>query len=300
MNTMQNYNYQDSSEEFLLKFFDKPQSQKEEEISQILAENPPWPILYHLHPQRNFILSWYPLKKNASLLEIGAGCGAITGMLCERVRKVVAVELTKERADIIKKRFVDKKNLKVFAGNFNELSLKEKFDYITLIGVLEYQGRYTKSSSNDIDEPYVNFLKEVKNYLKKNGKLLIAIENKIGLKYLAGGREDHYGSLFESIENYPNYSGIKTFTKNEIEEILKKAGFERFKFYYPYPDYKLPYFILTEDGYNLNLANSLMSQIKDLSQERLFLFNESLFFKSLKKEKILDKFSNSFLIECQI
>jgi len=292
---MKNNSYHDSAEEILLKFFDKPQSKKEKEIIDILNNNPPWPVLYHLSPQRKFLLSWYSFKKNASLLEIGAGCGALTGLFCDKLKKAVAIELTKERAEIIKKRYSDKENLKVLAGNFNDLPLKDKFDYITLIGVLEYQGRYTKG-----ENPYLNFLKNVKKYLKKNGKLLIAIENKIGLKYLAGGREDHYGSLFESIENYPSYDGIKTFTKEELLQLLKEAGFNKLKFYYPYPDYKLPFFILTDDALNLNIPISSMSQIIDYSNPREFIFNESIFAYSLKKDKILLNFSNSFLVECQI
>jgi len=292
---MKNNSYHDSAEEILLKFFDKTQSKKEKEIIDILNNNPPWPVLYHLSPQRKFLLSWYSFKKNASLLEIGAGCGALTGLFCDKLKKAVAIELTKERAEIIKKRYSDKENLKVLAGNFNDLPLKDKFDYITLIGVLEYQGRYTKG-----ENPYLNFLKNVKKYLKKNGKLLIAIENKIGLKYLAGGREDHYGSLFESIENYPSYDGIKTFTKEELLQLLKEAGFNKLKFYYPYPDYKLPFFILTDDALNLNIPISSMSQIIDYSNPREFIFNESIFAYSLKKDKILLNFSNSFLVECQI
>jgi 2-polyprenyl-3-methyl-5-hydroxy-6-metoxy-1,4-benzoquinol methylase len=108
-NLTQTQFYSDSSEEFLLSFFDKPQSQKQKEIWNILNNNPPWPILYHLHPQREFILSWYPFKKDASLLEVGAGCGSITGMLCDKVNEVIANELIKERAEVIKKRWQDKK-----------------------------------------------------------------------------------------------------------------------------------------------------------------------------------------------
>jgi len=292
---MKNNSYHDSAEETLLKFFDKPQSQKEKEIVDILNNNPIWPVLYHLSPQRKFLLSWYPFKKNASLLEVGAGCGALTGLFCEKVKKVVAVELTDERAEIIKKRYADKKNLKVFAGNFNQLPLKDKFDYITLIGVLEYQGRYAESNN-----PYLNFLKKVKNYLKKNSTLFIAIENKIGLKYLAGGKEDHYGNLFESIENYPSYDGIKTFTKKELTNLLKNAGFNRIKFYYPFPDYKLPYWILTDESLNLNIPVSYLSQIIDYANPREFIFNESVFANSLVKDKILTHFSNSFLVECHV
>ena len=292
---MKNNFYSDSAEETLLKFFEKPQSQKEKEITDILNNNPPWPILYHLSPQRQFLLSWYQFKKNASLLEIGAGCGALTGLFCQKLKYVVANELTKERAEIIKKRYADKKNLKVFSGNFNDLPLKDKFDYTTLIGVLEYEGRYTEGKN-----PYFIFLKNIKKYLKRNGILLIAIENKIGLKYLAGGKEDHYGNLFESIENYPSYDGIKTFTKEELASLLNTVGFKKINFYYPYPDYKLPYWILTDESLNLNFPISYFTQIVDHSSPREFLFNESIFAKSLKKDKILSHFSNSFLIECQL
>ena len=39
--------------------------------------------------------------------------------------------------------------------------------------------------------PYETFLKEMGGYLKPEGKLLIAIENRLGLKYFAGAPEDH-------------------------------------------------------------------------------------------------------------
>ena len=293
--------YQDTSENFLLNFFDKPQSKKQEEIYKILENNPPWPILYHLHPQREFILSWYPFKKNSTLLEVGAGCGAITGILCDKLKEVHANELTKKRAEIIKKRFSDKKNLKILSGNINKFMLNKQFDYITLIGVLEYQGRYTKTKNKFSDSPYICFLKNIKKFLKKDGILLIAIENKISLKFLAGGKEDHYGNLFESVENYPNYDGIKTFTKNEIKDILNQVGFKKINFYYPFPDYKLPSIIFSEEGIkNLKIPLSTYIQIIDKSNPRDFLFNEVVYGYLIKRENILDKFSNSFLIEAKI
>ena len=75
-------------------------------------------------------------------------------------------------------------------GNFNDIVLEEKYDYITLIGVLEYAAYYT-----DAKQPFESFLKRISSYLKEDGKLLIAIENKFGLKYWAGTREDHTGRV---------------------------------------------------------------------------------------------------------
>lgn len=57
---------------------------------------------------------------------------------------------------------------------------------------MEYQGSYTNS-----ENPYKDFLKKIKQLLKPNGKLLIAIENQYGLKYWCGAREDHTGIPFE-------------------------------------------------------------------------------------------------------
>jgi len=151
--------YIDQSENFLLDFFNKPQSQKQDEIYEVLSKNPPWPILYHLAPQREFLLDWYQFKKNSSILEIGAGCGALTGLFTNKLKKVYSNELTTIRADIIRRRFSDKKNLTVYAGNLVDLNLKLKVDYLSVIGVLEYSGKYILQVTRDnYYQPFINFL----------------------------------------------------------------------------------------------------------------------------------------------
>ena len=54
---------------------------EEPDVEKILAEDARWPVLYHFSPVRQNILEWNPFKKDASVLEIGAGCGAISGVL---------------------------------------------------------------------------------------------------------------------------------------------------------------------------------------------------------------------------
>ena len=41
-------------------------------------ENVPFPVLYHLSRVRENILNWYPFQEDATCLEIGSGCGAIS------------------------------------------------------------------------------------------------------------------------------------------------------------------------------------------------------------------------------
>ena len=176
------------------------------DFSEILAQDDRWPILYHLSPIRQNIINWYPFKENASCLEIGGGCGAITGALCQNLKKVKVVELSKRRSSINLERHKHFNNLEIIVGNLNDIKFKEKFDYITLNGVLEYAGAFTNT-----DEPYKDFLAQIKKYLNSNGKLIIAIENRYGLKYFAGAREDHTGKEFDGITGYVGNKSVRTF-----------------------------------------------------------------------------------------
>ena len=54
--------------------------------------------------------------------------------------------------------------------------------------MLEYAQNYISA-----DNPYEAFLEKVASCLKSGGKLYIAIENKLGMKYFAGCSEDHLG-----------------------------------------------------------------------------------------------------------
>jgi len=263
------------------------------EIKKLLNKGPSWPLKAHLLDERRNLLSWYEFKKDSSLLEIGSGWGALTGLFCEKVDKVTAVELTKKRAEITAFRHKDEENLTVIAGNIDNIKTKEKFDYVTSIGVLEYAGKYTNS-----ENPYYDFLEKLKSFLKPNGVLIIAIENKFGLKYWAGANEDHAGSFFESIEDYPIDRGIKTFTKKEITKMLEKAGFGNIKFYYPLPDYKLPTEIFSDEylpTFKHNIRSGMMPY-PDYVHEREIFFNEKLASDNIIKNGNFDFFANSFLI----
>ena len=91
---------------------------------------------------RENIINWYPFKENCNILEIGAGMGAVTGALLKKAKHVVSVEGSKRRADVLYQRHKNNDNLDVYCGNFNKMQLKEKFDYIVLIGVFEYSALF--------------------------------------------------------------------------------------------------------------------------------------------------------------
>ena len=138
-------------EETLLKM-----AQEGKSFEDLPEEEVSFPMVYHFSGLRENILSWYPLKKADSVLEIGAGCGAITGMLCRKAGHVTSVELSKRRADINYARNRDKENLTIMVGNLNDMTFPEKFDYVVVNGVLEYAMSFTggKNSLRDISSAY--------------------------------------------------------------------------------------------------------------------------------------------------
>lgn len=284
------YNDGDDIENYILSIYkDNP---TEKEIEEILISNNSWAVQYHLSPDRKNLLSWVDFKKNSSILEVGAGCGAVTGVFLENNLDVTAVELTKRRANIIRERYKDKKNLTVIDGNIHEQKITKKFDYLTLIGVLEYAGRFTKG-----DSPFQTMLEENRGFLKKGGEIIIAIENKLGLKYWRGAPEDHTNRIFDGIEGYPNYDGIRTFSRKELIELLQKAGFKDIRFYYPLPDYKFCYEIFSDD-YVPNARHRVTPSLfpSPHPSQSYSLFNEQYVAESLQDAGLFKDFANSFLV----
>ena len=259
-----------------------------ESFEKITENSSEWPIVYHLSKQRQNILEWYDFKKEDTILEIGAGCGAITGLLAEKSKKIVSVEISKKRSLINAYRNKKYDNLEIIVGNFNDIKIEEKFNYITLIGVLEYSKNFTNSET-----PEIKFLNELKKYLKPNGKIMIAIENKLGLKYWAGAKEDHTSLLFDSIQGYLNTKKVATYSKEELKKMLCKTGFLNIEFYYPFPDYKLPNIIYSEKY--LPKIGDLRNLIHNYDMSRYVFFDEGIVYDQLIKDSNFEKFSNSFL-----
>ena len=263
--------------------------QDKENLEKCLMEGNSWPHLYHLSNIRENILEWYDFNPKGSLLEIGSGCGALTGLFCSKVDHVVAIELSKRRSMINATRNEQYDNLTIMLGNFEDIQLTEKFDYVTLIGVFEYSICYLNS-----DNPFMDMLKRAKSFLKPGGKLIIAIENKYGVKYFAGATEDHSGRVFDGLENYTAVERVRTFSRKTLEKMLREAGFDKNDFYYPMPDYKLPNEIYSER--HMPSFGSIRNACVSYDRDRYELIDERLLFDSLCEDGMFGDFANSFLV----
>lgn len=259
-----------------------------------------WPSRYHLSPLRSNLFRIFSFPSASSVLELGSGMGALTRYLGEYFEKVDAVEGSMRRALASRQRTIDLKSVNVYHANFNDLDFDNDYDITTLIGVLEYAPLFDKSAKSK-NEACLNTLLRTKQSLKTNGALVIAIENKLGLKYWSGATEDHTNSLHEGIYGYPQSSGPITFTEYELRSLLKTAGFNYQYFIYTFPDYKLPTTFFSErtvklESY-LSIHNWLAMQFfEDYSRERAIFLHDQLAARSLSQDNILHRFSNSFIV----
>lgn len=247
---------------------------------------------YLLTPIRQNILNWYPFNENSNILEIGAGAGTITGMLCDKAKSVTVIEASKRRAELIYERHNNRDNLEIMVGNFNSIPFKKKYDYIVMIGVLEYGKIFSTG-----DNPYKTFLETIASHLNKNGKLLVAIENRNGLKYWCGASEDHLSLPYVGIMGYDNYK-VKTFGKKELSDLLESSGFKYQRYYYPFPDYKLPYSIYTDEYIpsSFTVKHNLIFNHDDYG----YFLDPTKAVDCILDNNLLGEFSNSFLVEASV
>lgn len=214
--------------------------------SELLGQGSDWPMFYHLTSLRaNLLRPFITQLASGKTLELGAGCGAVTRFIGELGGDVVALEGSPDRARVIGKRCEDLPNVTVIADLIQNLNTDEKFDVVTLIGVLEYSQVFV-----DEPDPVQFILNKAKSFLKEDGMLIVAIENQLGLKYFAGAAEDHLGqAMFGINDSYTDKTAI-TFGRKALTKQIKQAGFKEVELYVPLPDYKTPVSIVYPLGFS--------------------------------------------------
>lgn len=269
------------------------QQYTEDDFQKIISEKKDFFFLYHLSPMRRNILEWYPFKKDAKVLEIDAECGAITGCIADKVLQVTSLENNDLQRQINECRNSKKENLRVFTGTYDKMEneLERDYDYIVMVG------SFAKASDYFADEkPYHTFIKSAFNHLKDGGEILIACDNRIGMKYWSGCQEELYSDYFIGIQDYIGFDNhkMRNFSKKEIENILQEISNLEYKFYYPYPDYKFPMAIYSDEY--LPKKAELSMNIRNFDRSRLLLFDETKAFDGIIGAGLFPEFSNSFLL----
>ena len=252
-----------------------------------------WPSLYHFSRERTIAYRSLDIPSSAKILEVGCGCGSITRFLGERAGAVIGLEGSPRRAEITRARTRDLQSVIVLCASFDEVTFSQKFDIVICNGVLEYASLFV-----DHKEPHRRMIELLAAIVAPGGSLIIAIENKLGLRYFASGKEEHTGIMFDGLEGYPRApSGARTFGERELKGILDTA-FTSVETLLPLPDYKLPTAIIRADLLELVNCAELFSTVarQDFGSHVLPRMHERLVWHELQKNGRMRDFANSFFM----
>ncbi len=135
------------------------------------------------------------LMEEDEVLEIGAGFGALTLFLGERLKKVVAIEKDKRLLDKLKQNVSHLKNVEIIAGDFLQLDLREF-----------YKGNKIKVVSNLPYSVSSQILLKILDHREFFSLLAIMLQREVGerISALPGSRQ--YGLLSVLIQTYMNAS----------------------------------------------------------------------------------------------
>lgn len=252
-----------------------------------------WPIRYHLTASRGNLVRPFNFS-GLDVLEVGAGMGAISRVIAESARHLTIVEGTSLRYEGACARLRNLSNWDGVVSNIQDFETERKYDVVCMVGVLEYSELYI-----DQPDPFAWVLRHLKSFLKSDGVLILAIENKNGLKYFSGATEDHTGRRFDGICGYGKGKSVRTFSYTEMVTLLKTAGFSTVFPYFPAPDYKIPAAVLSGELFVKypRLAGQILANYpsEDCNGQHLNLFSEALAWESLAVSGLLEEMANSFL-----
>lgn len=258
-----------------------------------------WPSLYHLSSERANVLRPIMDHIQGPVLEVGAGCGAISRFLGEAGVELVALEGSPRRAAIAAERCRGLDNVHVVVDPFQDFIPERKFKTVTLIGVLEYARIYFSREQGR--DPVDLMLEHAARYLEPDGVLIVAIENQLGLKYFAGFPEDHLGEAMVGVEDRYTSRGVVTFGKAELGRRIGNAGLKHQEWWYPYPDYKLPVSVLRDDAFAPEVPADFSGLISaacktDTQAPAVTTFSTDFAWSSVTRNGLAGELANSFLV----
>lgn len=214
------------------------------------------------------ILNWYPFAKEEKIL-------------------VVVSE-----TDTICSLFSNVDSCTVFDFELN-LFQDNTYDYIIADGVLERVLDIT------------SFFEKSMCLLKEQGKLLFSMDNRLGLRYFCGDRDNFTNRNFDSIEKYRRVSNMdlqkqsgRALDRAFVESCLKEAGFKQWQRYSVLPNVDTPQLIYAQDY--LPEEDLSMRYIPMFHSPDTVFLEEQYLYDSLIQNDMFHQLANGYLFECTV
>lgn len=218
----------------------------------------PWLWRIVTDPSRDLFFRQYPPRQDSLILDVGSGWGQLTLPLAAENR-VVSLEPTPERLAFVRAAAKQEGllgKLCFIEAGLQQVEFPACFDLVCCVGVLEWVPRFVPGEPRAVQ---VDFLRRLGSCLAPGGRLVVGIENRIGLKYLLGTPDDHTGQSGVSVLEHPlaarrhlELTGTElrvfTYSMSEYEGLFLEAGLRLARGYGAWPDYKLPERIIPLGG----------------------------------------------------
>ncbi len=221
------------------------------------------------------LLKWYDFRKNSRALYVGTEEEELAEMFREMHVETdcVSLQQTMDR-------------------DWQECH-KGVYDYIICILRLEEQR-----------QP-VRCLQAWRPLLGSKGRLLLGMNNRLGLRYFCGDRDPYTNRNFDGIEDYRRvdlddekiFRG-RCYSYREIMDMLRESGWTFCKTWSVLPDLKHPQLIYAQDSLpNEELSSRLFPMYH--CRQTIFLEEESLY-TELAANGLFHGMANAYLLECPL
>lgn len=243
-----------------------------------------WDTFYYMSSLREGLLNWYNFKENSSILEISNGFGALTGLLARACESVTVLETSLDRAQCIASRYSGYENIAIKVGIIGDLLLDEKYDYIVVEEAVNTKYDLRK------------LLNQICPFLKETGRLLFVCENRFGMKYWCGVPDPVSNVPFAGIRQ--SNTGKMVTRQDLITELNSNSWIGGFRLYYPFPDYKLPQAVYTDEYLPKMSVRDRIIPYYTIQQRNSLVCLENEICDDLIANGVFHIMANSFLVEC--
>ncbi|MFQ5643889.1 MAG: class I SAM-dependent methyltransferase [Thiogranum sp.] len=242
---------------------------------------------HHLSGMRANLLRAFRFRPEATVLEVGCECGAITRYLGEKCRSVTGIESNPGNAYLAQLRTRDQDNVGIICTSLQDIHFKNKFDVIVALGLFE-----DDSPTGASDREPEDLIRQLADLLDNEGTLLLAADNPSGLGRLSSAEKNSFQEILEhSLEH------TEPGRQDELSGMLE-PHFDVIDLYFPYPEYRLAECILSDEMIRRVSVGELLGNfgLHDPDIDRNISFNERLALLELDRNNSLQYFANSFLI----